>query len=216
MAVSPAKLEANRRNAQKSTGPRTQEGKDRSKMNATTHGCRAETLVLPEEDSLELEARRAAWTASLGPCSELEQHAVDQAVHYSWRQDRARRAEARRAHARLEELSDEEPAATAEREAVLDLGRRLFTDRMGPLRFYPATFDECIENLPRKVSTSFPRKDDKSPISRRCSSCACSPHSKDASGCSRSGPNSRTRSTPANRGCRRQTQGRPAPGPAAV
>ena len=83
MVVSAAKLEANRRNARKSTGPRTQEGKDRSKMNATTHGCRAETLVLPEEDPVELEARRAAWTASLGPCNELEKHAVDQAVNYS-------------------------------------------------------------------------------------------------------------------------------------
>ena len=34
---------------------------------------------------------------------------------------------------------------------------------MGPLRFYPATFDECIENLPRKASTSFPKQDDKEP-----------------------------------------------------
>ena len=58
MAISAAKLEANRRNALKSTGPRTQAGKDRSKMNAVTHGCRAETLVLPEEDPQELEDRR--------------------------------------------------------------------------------------------------------------------------------------------------------------
>jgi hypothetical protein len=164
MAISAAKLEANRRNAQKSTGPRTQAGKDRSKMNAVSHGCRAETLVLPEEDPQELEDRRATWTASLGPRCELEQRAVDDAVIYSWRQDRARRAEAKRAHARLEELSDEEPKTTAEQEAVLELGRRLFTDRMGPLTFYPATADEAIRTtLQRSVSTSFPRHDDNEP-----------------------------------------------------
>ena len=44
MATSAAKIDANRRNCQKSTGPRTQVGKDRSKMNATKHGFRAETL----------------------------------------------------------------------------------------------------------------------------------------------------------------------------
>ena len=66
MAISAAKLEANRRNAQKSTGPRTQAGKDRSKMNAVTHGCRAETLVLPEEDPQELEDRRAAGRPAWG------------------------------------------------------------------------------------------------------------------------------------------------------
>jgi hypothetical protein len=164
MAISAAKLEASRRNAQKSTGPRTEAGKDRSKMNAVSHGCRAETLVLPEEDPQELEDRRATWTASLVPRCELEQRAVDDAVICSWRQDRARRAEAKRAHARLEELSDEEPKATAEQEAVLELGRRLFTDRMGPLRFYPATVNEGLRSiLPREVSTSFPRKDDNEP-----------------------------------------------------
>ena len=91
MAVSAAKLEANRRNAQRSTGPRTEEGKRNSKMNALKYGDRAKTLVLPEEDPQELEERRAAWTASMLPRCELEQRAVDEAVMYSWRQDRARR-----------------------------------------------------------------------------------------------------------------------------
>jgi hypothetical protein len=42
-----AQIEANRRNAQRSVGPRTQAGKDRSKLNALGHGCRANILVLP-------------------------------------------------------------------------------------------------------------------------------------------------------------------------
>jgi hypothetical protein len=46
MTVSAAKLEANRRNAMMSCGPRTESGKQRSKLNAVKHGMRVATLVL--------------------------------------------------------------------------------------------------------------------------------------------------------------------------
>jgi hypothetical protein len=92
MAISAAKLEANRRNAQKSTGPRTEEGKKNSSFNATKHGLRAETLVLRDEDPQAFEDRKAAWRADLLPAGEAQQRAVDDAVEYSWLQDRARRA----------------------------------------------------------------------------------------------------------------------------
>jgi hypothetical protein len=45
-----AQIDANRRNAQKSTGPRTEEGKNRSRMNALDHGGRASILQLPPEE----------------------------------------------------------------------------------------------------------------------------------------------------------------------
>jgi hypothetical protein len=159
MPASEAQIAANRRNAQKSTGPRTEEGKKRSSMNALKFGHRAETLVLPGEDTQELDERRAAWTASLGPRCELEQRAVDQAVIYSWRQDRAWRAEAKRAHARLDELSDEDPAATAAgQEVARDLGRQLFTDRLGSIMYYPFTDDQPKTGPSRDASTSYPSK----------------------------------------------------------
>jgi hypothetical protein len=43
-------LEANRSNAQKSTGPKTEAGKRRSSLNAFRHGLTGQVLVLPEED----------------------------------------------------------------------------------------------------------------------------------------------------------------------
>jgi hypothetical protein len=47
----------NRRNAQKSTEPRTPEGKNRSRFNALKHGMTAKTLVLPDEDADVLQMR---------------------------------------------------------------------------------------------------------------------------------------------------------------
>ena len=52
-----AQIEANRLNAQKSTGPKTERGKARAKLNAIAHGMTARTImpVLPQEDPKELE-----------------------------------------------------------------------------------------------------------------------------------------------------------------
>ena len=66
-----AKIEANRRNAQKSTGPRTDEGKDKVRLNALKHGLTATTVVLPHEDAGAYQQREEAWTRELNPSGEL-------------------------------------------------------------------------------------------------------------------------------------------------
>ena len=44
-------IETNRRNARKSTGPNTEEGKRRSRCNAVSHGLTAETVIGALEDA---------------------------------------------------------------------------------------------------------------------------------------------------------------------
>ncbi len=60
MPISEARRRANLRNAQKSTGPKTVEGKQHSRANAIKHGLSASILVAPEE-AQSLEDRTATW-----------------------------------------------------------------------------------------------------------------------------------------------------------
>src|SRR5262249_52013074 len=87
------RAEINRRNAQKSTGPRPPEGKALPRFNALKHGRRAETIVLPGEDAEAFQARRDAWMADLQPSNDVETYLVDKAARVSWQLDRAERAE---------------------------------------------------------------------------------------------------------------------------
>ena len=100
--TSPARVAANRRNAKRSTGPRTQAGKDVSRFNAVKHGLRAVIPVLPGEDAERLRERRDAWVAAANPADPIELYLVETAVAESWALDRARtlEAEATRAAAR--------------------------------------------------------------------------------------------------------------------
>ena len=115
MAVSQAKLEANRRNGAGSKGPVSEAGKRRSKLNSVTHGLRAKTPVLLDEDPQALADRMGAWTASLLPCDDVEQRLVDDAVTYSWLQDRARRAQVARINANILNYGVDDAKTTATR-----------------------------------------------------------------------------------------------------
>ena len=52
-------IEANRRNARRSTGPSTEQGKQRSRCNAVRHGLTAETVIGALEDADDYQAFEA-------------------------------------------------------------------------------------------------------------------------------------------------------------
>jgi hypothetical protein len=120
----PDRAEISRRNGAKSRGPRTAEGKYRSKWNALKHGMTARTLVLPGEDPADFEHRIDTWTGDLQPRNETERFLVQRAAAISWQLDRVDRADAARLASRIQnEAAGGVHRQRAEAEA---LGRRLF------------------------------------------------------------------------------------------
>jgi hypothetical protein len=132
MIASPARQLANVANAQKSTGPKTEEGKARSRCNAYKHGMAGNGVVLSPEDAAEVALRVAELTAELRPSSrlgsilvhrvasaslQLERAAVKESNHVAERVRHARVAHGETMQAQAEALLDElaENPATAAR-----------------------------------------------------------------------------------------------------
>ena len=82
-------IEANRRNALKSTGPTTPEGKQRSRCNAVRHGLTAETVIAALEDSEDYEAFEAAVISDYDAESAVERELVLRLASVLWRLRRA-------------------------------------------------------------------------------------------------------------------------------
>jgi hypothetical protein len=82
-------IEANRRNSEKSTGPRTQEGKRRSRRNALRHGLCAETVVEPLEDVDDYKAFEAAIMADYDAQTAVARELVLRLASLLWRIRRA-------------------------------------------------------------------------------------------------------------------------------
>ncbi len=124
-----AQIEANRLNAQKSCGPKTDEGKARARLNALKHGMTARTInpVLPHEDPKELEELTQQFIADLQPRNALERDLVCKAARLSWAIDRGERVEtAHLAHrVRMAARSGTETVSARRLKKVRDLGRKL-------------------------------------------------------------------------------------------
>jgi len=82
--ISAKQLDANRRNAQKSTGPRTPEGKATVSMNALQHGLRARRTVLPGENEEHFAQLCADLEAEWQPRSPTERALVEQMAIDQW------------------------------------------------------------------------------------------------------------------------------------
>lgn len=86
----------NRRNAKHSTGPRTDDGKNRSKMNALKHGLFADdAIVLPTESQADHDQLRDEIHHAVQPTDAIEVALAERMVAARWKMRRLRATEAR-------------------------------------------------------------------------------------------------------------------------
>jgi hypothetical protein len=86
-------IEANRRNAQKSTGPTSVTGKAASSMNALKTGIYAKSLVLPSEKLADLEQLIDEYYQCHNPTTPEARSLVDDLIYGEWLKRRLRAAE---------------------------------------------------------------------------------------------------------------------------
>jgi hypothetical protein len=84
----PNRVEINRENAQHSTGPRTEAGKQRSSLNALRHGLTGQIVVMPSEDLQAYQSHLKSFTDEYHPEGATEANLVQALADASWRLNR--------------------------------------------------------------------------------------------------------------------------------
>ena len=92
--ATPAQINANRANAQKSTGPRSVEGKSASRFNALKHGMDAASIVIPGEDPAVYDSLVAQYLHEYRPQSASESFHIDTMIRADWQKRRLETVEA--------------------------------------------------------------------------------------------------------------------------
>ena len=119
-------IDANRLNAQKSTGPNTPEGRDAVRFNALRHGLTAKHAVLENENEQEFQEMLEAFEAEHQPIGPTENLLVQQMVMAAWRLQRLRALETGLFNLRMCDLSKQtqvtyKQLSDAERQAFVFL-----------------------------------------------------------------------------------------------
>ncbi len=144
-----AQVQANRANAQKSTGPRTPEGKAIVAQNAITHGLLARAGVIPGEDEHEFEAHREGLRKQLRPDAPLEEVLADRIVDLSWRLKRAARDQEAAYAALYEKYTEGRPQPQEPDAWQGALGRMIVEDFCGDAVL------ERLQRYERRIESSF-------------------------------------------------------------
>lgn len=117
--ANPAQHAANKANAQKSTGPRTPEGKARAKMNALRHGMTGQFYVLSDADRSAYLAYETNILAALAPVGDYERDLAISITQNRWRLHRARAMECNIQGLGQQDLADHYATATPEVEVAI-------------------------------------------------------------------------------------------------
>ncbi len=119
LSTSSEKIETNRANARRSTGPITEEGKARSSQNARVHGLCSRQLHLADEEEVAIFASlRDALSSELVPVGELELLHFETVLHSRWNLRRCRMNEAKLLASVPDPFMDSETRATLKTLAI--------------------------------------------------------------------------------------------------
>jgi len=154
--ISDRQLEANRRNAAKSHGPITPEGRAAVRLNALKHGLTAAEIILPTtEDKLEFEQFQAAFVEECQPVGPIEQVLVEDIVVNRWRMTRVRKMEPGFFALRQELLKDrikDFPTLDAQAHlALIFLYDARDVDTFGKMSRYEARFERSFHKALKEL-----------------------------------------------------------------
>ncbi len=109
----------NKANAQKSTGPRTDAGKQRSSLNALRHGLTGQTVVLSTEDHSAYQRHSQPFLDEYKPSGATEAQLVQFLVDTSWRMNRAAAVETNLFSLGISEAEDRDPSTSPDTDSAL-------------------------------------------------------------------------------------------------
>jgi hypothetical protein len=135
----------NRANAQKSSGPRTEQGKAVSSQNSFKHGLYSKAIVIPGEDPAKFEALRADLAAEHRPVGVTEEMLVDELAQHYWRMKRFRSLDAQMYRSKGPQENGGSALDTASLVQCIDLG--LFTSIQRALNSAERSFYKALNTL---------------------------------------------------------------------
>jgi len=137
-SVSDKKTAANRRNAAKSTGPRTPDGKAASRLNALKHGVYANSPVIPGEDPKHYDALSRSYFERFNPATPEEHTLLASIIRNAWLLER------------LSNIETDMWARRFERDADLLTGE----DADHPLAVAAGVLSSSLLNLQRRIDAA--------------------------------------------------------------
>jgi hypothetical protein len=147
-----AQLRANRENAKKSTGPRTEEGKAKARFNARRHGLTGVIFALAEDDAAAYDEMEQGFVERLQPEGPIEKYLVGLIARGYWRIAAAAADETNQLSLRHEDFADQIEADSAEFHAASIRARIARLDKVSNFPIYESRICRAIRGHERRLA----------------------------------------------------------------
>lgn len=160
--ASESQIDANCRNSQKSTGPRTEQGKAASRFNALKSGIHAKSQIIPGENADDLEELTTEYQDQFRPATAPERFLVDTLIASEWQLRRLRKAEAQLWQHEINDAADtfrglQEDCPLGH---VFDRGRDGFSRMQRCIQSAERSYLRALKELNRLQSGAHPAPDE--------------------------------------------------------